>query len=93
MKWRMGVSRTATQGTHAKTGLEKKNRSVHFLRHSCATHVLEAGADVRTVSELRGHTSRETTARYTHMRPQTLRRMDKSFHSRENALYAEVDEE
>jgi integrase/recombinase XerD len=79
--------------TLEKAGLEKGNRSVHSIRHSCATHLLEAGADVRTVSELLGHTSIETTARYTHVQAETLKKMFKSYHPRENELYREVDDE
>ena len=61
-----------------KAGI-KKPVTLHWLRHSFATHLLENGTDLRYIQEILGHNSSKTTEIYTHVTDNSIRKIKSPF--------------
>ena len=57
----------------------KKSVTLHWLRHSYATHLLESGTDLRYIQELLGHNRSKTTEIYTHVSTKSLQQIKRPF--------------
>jgi len=80
---------TVVRAAGARAGLADRVHP-HVLRHSCATHMVDRGADIRVVQELLGHASVSTTQVYTKVSPERLRAVFEAAHPRAHAPVASI---
>ena len=81
--WQLVNAASEPSGRHA---------SPHMLRHSCATHMVENGADLRTVQTILGHADISTTQVYTHLALDRLNKVYKQHHPRSKSRTRSVSE-
>ena len=74
--------RTARDVVYDAMSAISSSMGPHGLRHTAATHLLEGGADLRTVQEILGHSSLSTTQIYTHVSPERLQKAYEQAHPR-----------
>ena len=65
--------------SYEKADIKKKDITLHGLRHSYATHLLEAGTDLRYIQALLGHKSSRTTEIYTHVTTHSIQNIRSPF--------------